>query len=47
MGWASRKTLANFWRGVKVLEAVDVAAAIVGSLVVGGVIGLPARDLQD
>jgi hypothetical protein len=55
MGCASRKTLANFWRGVRSgLEAAvevdiaDVAAAdaIVGSDVVD-VVGLRARDLQD
>jgi hypothetical protein len=55
MGCASRKTLANFWRGVSSgLEAAvevdiaDVAAAdaIVGSDVVD-VVGLRARDLQD
>jgi hypothetical protein len=54
MGCASRKTLANFWKGLRVvvLAAADVAAdvdvaaadAIVESAVV---VGLRARDLQD
>jgi hypothetical protein len=50
MGWASRKTLANFWRGVRSgLEvAVGVDDVVAADAIVGNIVmGLRARDLQD
>jgi hypothetical protein len=54
MGCASRKTLANFWKGLRVVVLAAVEAAVVVAVVdaifgkaVVVAVGLRARDLHD